>query len=85
VLVGGVSLTRGSRVLLRPSNGRADAQDMFLDGRVATVAAVLSSVEDEWYLAVTPDDDLEATEVMLAHGRYLYFSPDEVVPLEAAS
>jgi hypothetical protein len=58
---------------------------MFLDGRVATVAAVLSSVDDEWYLAVTPDDDPDATEVMLAHGRYLYFSPDEVVPLEATS
>jgi hypothetical protein len=85
VMVAGVPLSRGSRVLLRPSTGRADAQDMFLDGRVATVAAVLSSVEDAWYLAVTPDDDPEATEVMLAHGRYLYFSPDEVVPLEAAS
>ncbi len=84
VTVAGVPLSRGSRVLLRPNSGRADAQDMFFDGRAATVAAVLSNVEDEWYLAVTPDDDPEATEVMLAHGRYLYFSPDEVIPLEAA-
>jgi hypothetical protein len=82
VLVGGVPIGRGSRVVLRPRHGRTDAQDMFLDGRVATVAAVLCNVDDEWHLAVTPDDDPEAAEVMLAHGRFLYFAPDEVEPLE---
>jgi hypothetical protein len=84
VTVNGVPVARGSRVVLRPRHGRTDAQDMFLDGRTATVAAVLCNVDDEWHLAVTPDDDPEATEVMLAHGRYLYFAPDEVEPLEVA-
>jgi hypothetical protein len=81
VTVAGVAVARGSRVVLRPRHGRTDAQDMFLDGRIATVAAVLCNVDDEWHLAVTPDDDPEAAEVMLAHGRYLYFAPDEVEPL----
>jgi len=85
VVVGGVSLARGSRVLLRPRGNRTDAQDMFLNGKVATVAAVLCSVDDEWHLAVTPDDDPEAAEIMMAHGRYLYFSPDEVEPLAVGS
>ena len=85
VVVSGVPVARGSRVVLRPRGRRADAQDMFLDGRTATVVAVLRSVDDEWHLAVTPEDDPEAAEVMLAHGRYLYFTPDEVEPLEAPS
>jgi hypothetical protein len=84
VTVDGVALARGSRVVLRPRHGRTDAQDMFLDGRTATVAAVLCDVDDQWHLAVTPDDDPEAAELMLAHGRYLYFAPDEVEPLEVA-
>jgi hypothetical protein len=84
VIVNGVPVARGSRVVLRPRHGHTDAQDMFLDGRTATVAAVLCNVDDEWHLAVTPDDDPEAAEVMLAHGRYLYFPPDEVEPLEVA-
>jgi len=82
VMVAGVPVARGSRVVLRPRGNRTDAQDMFLEGRVATVAAVLCNVDDEWHVAVTPDDDPDATEVMLAHGRYLYFSPDEIEPLE---
>ncbi|WP_308282630.1 hypothetical protein [Pseudonocardia nigra] len=82
VIVAGVPVARGSRVVLRPRGNRTDAQDMFLDGSVATVAAVLCNVDDEWHLAVTPDDDPDAAEVMLAHGRYLYFSPDEVEPVE---
>ncbi len=82
VTVSGVPVARGSRVVLHPRHGRTDAQDMFLDGRTATVAAVLCNVDDEWHLAVTPDDDPEAAELMLAHGRYLYFAPDEVEPLE---
>jgi hypothetical protein len=85
VTVAGVPVARGSRVVLRPRHGRTDAQDMFLDGRTATVAAVLCNVDDEWHLAVTPDDDPEAAELMLAHGRYLYFAPDEVEPLGAGS
>jgi hypothetical protein len=82
VTIGGRPIARGSLVRLRPGARRADAQDMFLVGRVAEVQAVLYDVEDNPYLAVSlagqPDEDLR-----IAHGRFLYFSTDEVEPYEA--
>ena len=82
VTIGGQQISRGSRVRLRPGARRADAQDMFLIGRVAEVQAVLLDVEDHPYLAVSladqPDEDLR-----IAHGRFLYFTTDEVEPCEA--
>lgn len=80
IWVSGVSVGRGTRVRLRPGVQRADAQDMFLQDRIAMVEAVLFSVDDDSYLAVTLEDD-ESSEMMAWHGRYLYFSPDEVEPL----
>ena len=81
VWVGGVSVGKGSKVRLRPGSQRADAQDMFLADRSGTVEAVLFSVDGDTYLAVTLEDDPEAAEVQRWHGRYLYFSPDEVEPV----
>jgi hypothetical protein len=82
VTIGGQQIGRGARVRLRPGARRADAQDMFLAGRIAEVQAVLYDVEDNPYLAVSladvPDEDLR-----IAHGRFLYFSTDEVEPGEA--
>ena len=79
VTIGGQQIGRGARVRLRPGARRADAQDMFLAGRIAEVQAVLYDVEDNPYLAVSladvPDEDLR-----IAHGRFLYFSTDEVEP-----
>lgn len=80
VVVDGVVLSRGSRVRLRPALQRADAQDMFLEGRVGRIEGVFFDVESRNYLAVTLEDD-PAAELMQWHGRYLYFSPDEVEPL----
>jgi len=84
VTIGGQPVARGSLVRLRPGARRADAQDMFLIGRLAEVQAVLYDVEDTPYLAVSlagqPDED-----VRIAHGRFLYFSTDEVEPCEAPS
>jgi hypothetical protein len=77
VLVGGRPVTRGSKVVLRPLR-RADAHDLFLVDRAATVAEVVHDVDGEVHLAVTVDDD-PAAELMDWHGRYLYFGPDEVV------
>lgn len=82
VVIAGVPVARGSRVVMRPRNGRSDAQDMFLDGRQATVQAVLCNVDDEWHVAVTPDDDPIA-DMMISHGRFLYFSPDELEPVRS--
>jgi hypothetical protein len=79
VTIAGQAVARGSLVRLRPGARRADAQDMFLAGRIAEVQAVLYDVEDRPYLAVSltdhPDPDLS-----IAHGRFLYFMPDEVEP-----
>jgi hypothetical protein len=79
VTIGGRPIARGSLVRLRPGARRADAQDMFLVGRIAEVQAVLHDVENNPYLAVSlygqPDEDLR-----IAHGRFLYFMTDEVEP-----
>jgi hypothetical protein len=81
VLVSGVRVARGSRVRLHPGARRTDAQDLFLQGRTATVEAVLFDVDGQQHLGVTPDDDAELAEIQRWHGRFLYFAPDEVEPL----
>ena len=80
ILVQGIELAQGSAVRLHPS-GRADAQDMFLDGLCGTVAGVFKDVDGGVHLAVTLDDDPAAGELVW-QGRYLYFHPDEVEPLD---
>ena len=82
ILLAGVRVARGSRVLMRPGARRADAQDLFLTGRSALVEAVLHDVDGHVHLAVTPEDD-PAADLQRNHGRFLYFAPDEVEPLEA--
>jgi hypothetical protein len=82
VVVSGVEVRTGSSVRLHPSH-RADAHDMFLADMVATVAGVFHDVDGDVHVAVTVDDD-PATEALLAHGRYLFFHPDEVEPLGAS-
>ncbi len=82
--IGGVSVAKGSRVRLCPGQRRADAQDMFLEGRLATVEAVFSDVDGNSHVAVTIEDDL-AADLHRWHGRFLYFSPDEIEPLAAES
>jgi hypothetical protein len=82
VTVAGVAVGNGVRVRLRPGVRRADAQDMFLADRVGTVVAVLSDVDGETHIAVALDG--EEGEVQRSHGRYLYFSADEIEPLVSA-
>ncbi|MEU7057036.1 hypothetical protein [Streptomyces sp. NPDC046197] len=79
VLVDGVPVAGGSRVRLRPRVRGADAQDMFLAGRTAQVAAVFHDVDGTVHLAVTLDDD-PAAELNGWYGRFHYFRPDEVEP-----
>ncbi|WP_181449784.1 hypothetical protein [Streptomyces cyaneus] len=81
VLVDGVPLGAGSRVRLCPRGRGADAQDMFLVGRTAQVAAVFHDVDGSTHLAVTLDDD-PASELHTWYGRFHYFRPDELEPLE---
>ena len=75
-LVGSHPVGRGARVRLRPT-GRADAHDMFLVGKTATVEGVFFDVDGETQFACTLDDD-PGTDMARAHGRYLYFRPDEL-------
>jgi hypothetical protein len=82
--IGGVSVAKGSRVRLCPGQRRADAQDMFLQGRIATVEAVFCDVDGNSHVAVTLVDDL-AADLHRWHGRFLYFSPDEIEPLATES
>ena len=80
VLIDGIRVSRNSRVRMQPGSRRADAQDLFLTGREATVEAVLFDVDGQVHLAVTPVDD-PAADLQRNHGRFLYFAPDEVQPL----
>ncbi|MFG2139986.1 hypothetical protein [Streptomyces sp. NPDC048650] len=83
VTIDGRSVGAGSRVRLRPGARRTDAQDLFLHGRDAQVEAVLHDVDGGVHLAVTVDGDPGA-DIRRAQGRFLYFQPDEVAPLEDA-
>ena len=81
VLVDGVRVAAGSRVRLRPSR-RADAQDIFFAGRSARVTSVHADVDGQQYVGVIVEDDPDV-EMPDSYGRYLYFAPDEVEPLDA--
>ncbi|MFJ8565025.1 hypothetical protein [Streptomyces sp. NPDC093514] len=83
IAIDGASVGPGSRVLLRPGLRRTDAQDLFLQGRTALVEAVLHDVDGGVHLAVTVEDDPGA-DIRREQGRFLYFQPDEVTPLEDA-
>ncbi|MGV0643420.1 hypothetical protein [Mycolicibacterium sp. XJ879] len=83
VLVNGVAVARGSRVRLRPSR-RADAQDLFYANRIAHVTSVHEDVDGDHHIGVVLEDD-PAADMHDWYGRYLYFAPDEVEPLEGSS
>lgn len=79
VVVDGVRVAAGSRVVLRPGQRRTDAQDAFLHGRTALVEAVLHDVDGAVHVAVTVDGDPGA-DLWRAQGRFRYFQPDEIAP-----
>jgi len=81
VVIAGVRVARGSKVRMRPGSRRADAQDLFLAGRTAVVEAVLHDVDGQVHVAVSPDHDPVA-ELQRSHGRFLYFAPDEIEPVD---
>ena len=82
LLVEGVELRKGSRVLLRPRSG-GDIMDLALAGKVAFVEGIEQDFEDRIYVVVTLEDDpgrdLGGDRVL---GHRFYFSPKEVVPLD---
>ena len=82
VLVEGVELKKGSRVLLQPRAG-GDIMDLALAGKVAFVEGIEQDYEDRIYIAVTLEDDpgrdLGDARIL---GHRFFFSPEEVVPLD---
>jgi hypothetical protein len=83
VFINGVRVAKGSLVRVHPSR-RADAQDLFFAGQVARVTAVLADVDGGVHVALVLVDD-PAADLHDWYGRYLYFAPDELEPLPAAS
>jgi hypothetical protein len=81
------AIVRGCRVRirLRPVTGahRTDAQDMFLDGRLAVVEEVREDLDGVVHVAVLVEDD-PASELHRWYGRHLHFRPDELELIEAA-
>lgn len=80
VVIDGVRVARGSLVRVHPSR-RADAQDLFFADQVARVTAVLSDVDGGSHVALVLVDD-PAADLHDWYGRYLYFAPDELEPLD---
>jgi hypothetical protein len=80
VMVAGCRVSKGSCVRLRPSR-RADAMDMFLKDQRATVSGVYRDVDDRVYVAVTVDAD-PAASLHESFGRFFYFDPTEIEPVE---
>ena len=82
VVVDGVELKKGSRVLLWPRSG-GDVMDIALAGKAAFVEAIEQDYEERIYIAVTLEDDpgrdLGDARIL---GHRFFFSPEEVVPLD---
>lgn len=73
-------LVPGMRVRLRP-RGRADAFDVLLAGRLATVRSLEQTLEGETMVAVTVDDDPgQDLGVARQVGHRFFFRLDEVEP-----
>ncbi len=82
VMVGGVELKQGSRVLLWPRSG-GDVMDLVLKGKAAFVEGIEQDYEGRIYLSVTLEDDpgrdLGGDRIL---GHRFFFSPEEVEPLD---
>jgi hypothetical protein len=82
VVVKGVELKKGSRVLLWPRPG-GDVMDLALRGKAAFLEGIEQDYEDRIYIAVTLEDDPGRD---LGEDRFLghrfFFSPEEVEPLD---
>ncbi len=82
LVVEGVELKKGSRVLLSPRPG-GDIMDLALKEKVALIEGIEQDYEDRIYIAVTLEDDpgrdLGADRIL---GHRFFFSPEEVIPLD---
>ena len=81
VCIHGMALGPGDRVRLCPRPG-ADAFDLMLAGRIATIESIEQDYEDRVHIAVTVDED-PGKDFGLARkpGHRFFFSPLEIEPL----
>jgi hydrogenase maturation protease len=85
VLVDGVAVGPGSRVVLRPRTAASDVLMRSVDGRRAIVEAVLQDTEDEVKLTVTLEDDpIRSLGKARGLGHRFFFAADELEPLPSA-
>jgi hypothetical protein len=83
VEVDGVTITAGSRVLLRPRPG-ADIFDLALAGKTAVVEAIEQDFDNNVQVAVTVEDDPGRDLGELRQpGHRFFFTPAEIEPLGA--
>lgn len=75
----GTRVARDSRVRLEPTR-RADPIDLIVRGRIARVRGIYRDLDGGTYLAVVLDDD-PAADLQMELGRFLYYAPDEVIPV----
>jgi len=81
VHVGNAEVRIGDHVRLVPT-GRADAFDIILRGKAATIVAIEQDYEGRLHLAVTVDDDPGADIGAAGKiGHRFFFRPEEVEPL----
>lgn len=81
VTIGDVEVGIGGRVRLEPVR-RADAQDVFVAGRIGIVGRIVETLDGEVQVGVTVEGD-PAADMHEWYGRFLYFHVDEVaVPTE---
>ncbi len=81
VVVAGVEVRPGDRVLLKPRGG-ADVFDLVLAGKTAMVEAIEEDYEGQAHLAVVLDEDPGRDMGMLRQpGHRFFFSVEEVEPL----
>jgi hypothetical protein len=80
VRVGGVELTTGDKVIIRPKR-RADAIDLMLAGKKAVIEALEQDAEGEIHLALILDDD-PGGDLGLERqtGHRFFYRSDEVEP-----
>jgi hypothetical protein len=84
VMAGGRVLQPGDRVRLRPKR-RADAFDLLLAGRIATIVSIEQNFEDQVFLAVTVDDDPgREFGADRQPGHRFFYGVDEVEPVAPA-
>lgn len=76
-MINGILYSKGDKVRLKLGQRRADAYDILLNEKIATIEVIYTDYGDNIHLAVTMDDD-PGQDMQRDLGMYLFFSTDEV-------